>query len=103
MTKDGIGHPLGRGDATRLIHELARNADVTRIFSGHARQRMVERQVHADWVDQVLREGHVDQVRQENGSWRYRVVHVDPWGRTAVVTAIPDPLHLVIVTVTRSE
>lgn len=103
MTKDGIEHPLEQGAATHLIHELAHDPSATRVFSGHARQRMEERQVPADWVDRVLREGSVDEVRHENGSWRYRVAHVDSWGRTAVVTAIPAPKRLVIVTVTRSE
>lgn len=103
MTKDGINHPLSAPEATRRIHEMARDPNVARTFTGHARQRMREREVHADWVDQVLREGGVDEVRRENGTWRYRVVLVDKWGRTAVVTAIPSVDNLVIVTVTRSE
>ena len=103
MTKEGIEHPLEQGAATSLIREMAQDASATRVFTGHARQRMEERQVPADWVDHVLREGSVELVRHENGSWRYRVSHVDQWGRTAVVTAIPAPRKLVIVTVTRSE
>jgi len=103
MTTDGINHPLTEAEATRRIHEMARDPNVSRVFSGHARQRMRERQVHADWVDRVLREGCVDETRQEHGTWRYRVAFVDNWGRTAVVTAIPQTDTLVIVTVTRSE
>lgn len=80
MTKDGINHPLTVEEATRQIHEMARDPSVSRIFSGHARQRMCERQIHADWVDHVLREGRVDETRHENGTWRYRVAFVDNWG-----------------------
>ncbi|WP_232196819.1 DUF4258 domain-containing protein [Thioalkalivibrio sp. ALJ15] len=103
MSRDGIDHPLTAEQATRRIHEMARDPQVSRTFSGHARQRMRERQIHADWVDHVLREGHVDEARHENGTWRYRVAFVDEWGRTAVVTAIPNHDTLVIVTVTCSE
>lgn len=54
-------------------------------------------------MDHVLREGSVDETRHANGTWRYRVAFVDNWGRTAVVTAIPQTDTLVIMTVMRSE
>ena len=41
--------------------------------------------------------------QKNTDGWRYRVALVDEWGRTAVVTAIPQTDTLVIVTVTRSE
>lgn len=103
MAKDGVNHPLTAKEATRRIQEMAQDPNVARTFSGHARQRMREREIHADWVDYVLRKGCVDEVREENETWRYRVAFVDNWGRTAVVTAIPSHDNLVIVTVTRSE
>ena len=98
-----INHPLSRDDATDLIRCYAASEKASRIITSHAREQMQDRQVHPMWVDKVLKLGEVTEVRQENGTWRYKMSYVDKYGATFVVTAIPREYKLVVVTVIRKD
>lgn len=72
MAGEELNHPLHRAHAQRLIRRIAEEGRVN--FSGHARQRMGERDVTEDEVLHALRHGHVDDGKPDaRNRWSYQV------------------------------
>lgn len=88
--------PLSELHAARLVREILQSGTVG--FTKHARERMVENDLHETDVVNVLRHGLIyEPAEMENGSWRYRL-HTD---RICVVVAFRSESGLVVVTTWR--
>lgn len=103
MSKKNINHPLSFEEATKLIRCFAKSDATEWVFDDHVLERMSEREIRAEWIEQVLKEGEVIRRRKERNSYRYRVRYTDKYGHTDVVTVIPRKDCLVIVTVMRDD
>jgi hypothetical protein len=92
---------LNKRLARKRINELSKTtANV--IFTNHARERMVEREIFADEIYRVLRTGFVDSEPEltEEGEWKCKVTLKLQTGRVAgVVTIILHKNKLLIKTV----
>tara|TARA_R110002012_G_C11668680_1_gene612841 strand:+ start:5569 stop:5883 length:315 start_codon:yes stop_codon:yes gene_type:complete len=100
---NGIQNPLCLNEATDVINEYAFSDNTEWIYSGHADERAEERLIGKDWVEKTLSEGSVISVREHilnsgRSQYRYKVRYTDNFGKTEVITVIPSPFKLVIIT-----
>lgn len=95
--------PKDRDEATRTINLYAASDWLKLTFSDHGKERQQERVIPIDVLLRVLREGQCVEIRSEVDSKNrlrhaYKMNWTDRYGRVSVVTAIPGPMRLHIVT-----
>lgn len=97
-----LADPTDLAEATRIINRYAASDWTTFTYSSHAKQRMRERQIAVDIVQEALRVGRVVSVKAEvmrgRLSFKYEVEYRDSYGRVTVISGIVGPNHLAIVT-----
>jgi len=100
--------PFDRDEAKSLINQMAADEATKITYVKHARERADERELNPVWIQKVLRLGDVIDVREHEflggkKQIRYKVRHIDKYGRTDVITVIASNERLVIVTVMRRD
>ena len=90
-----INDPLDPAEAKRLIRRILEWGAV--VWTGHAKQRMVEYSLTAVDCVNVLRAGVVEPPELEHGSWRYRV----RGSHICVVVAFASGDELAVITAWR--
>lgn len=97
-----LKNPEDPDEATRVINQYAASDWLTLSYSKHGEERREQRYVSPEIVLLTLKTGTVRSIRSEvlNGRllFSYEVVMRDRYGRVTVVTAIPGPMRLRIVT-----
>lgn len=90
-----MDEPLSNQDAQKLVREILKGGTV--FFTPHARKAMVDDDLTAVDVENVLGGGWVEMSEYEDRQWRYRV----QTNRIAVVVAFETETELTVVTVWR--
>lgn len=100
-TSNVVRYRLTREVALRRVRDIAQNSENLR-WSGHIRQRMMERGIDTDAVLRVLRQGYIDSDPIEGSGaneWKIKLTRRMPNGRVAgVVTILIQDNFLRLVT-----
>jgi hypothetical protein len=100
MCMDETPLRLSKPEAAKVIKEIARDAD--RIVSvGHARRRMIERDISIKQAVRAIRAGYIDgdPWPDENGNWRVTMRGRAAGEEITVGLAIEWRTRLLIITV----
>ena len=100
-------HPWDTSYATWQINSIASNPLTTYYYIDHADDRIDERQVNPITVQQVLCEGEVTKIEEDEyrgkTTWKYRVRWTDKYGWVDVVVKVPTDVRFIVITVIRKE